>query len=59
MSFVVQKYQTAIDEFLESNPDWGKGIYATVSTHLDGDRDLSLFENILTLDFAMLSFSRS
>jgi hypothetical protein len=26
-----QGYQKAIDEFREKNPDWGKGIYATVS----------------------------
>jgi hypothetical protein len=27
----LQEYQKAIDEFRELNPDWGKGIYATVS----------------------------
>jgi hypothetical protein len=27
-----QNYQQALDEFHEKNPDWGKGVYATVSS---------------------------
>lgn len=29
-----QEYQKAVDEFREKNPDWGKGVYATVSGQL-------------------------